>query len=50
MSDISIHFSFNKESCNMVHGCMVIERGVQYGTLYKLLERTIIYKFVMFKV
>ena len=28
--------------CKMVRGSMVLTRGVQYGTLYKLLGKTII--------
>ena len=28
--------------CKMVRGSMVLMRGVQYGTLYKLLGKTII--------
>lgn len=37
MSDASVHTIFEKDSCKMVRGTMVLMRGVQIGTLYKLL-------------
>ena len=41
MSDAGIQVIFNKESCKMVLGVMVLERGVYTGTLYKLEARTV---------
>jgi hypothetical protein len=37
MSGIGLHTLFQKDSCNMVRGAMVLMRGVNIGTLYKLL-------------
>jgi hypothetical protein len=37
MSDAGVHTLFQKDSCKMVRGAMVLMRGVQIGTLYKLL-------------
>jgi hypothetical protein len=41
MSDAGVHTVFEKETCKMVQGEMVLMRGVQNGTLYKLLGSTI---------
>jgi hypothetical protein len=37
MSDASVHTLFQKDSCKMVRGAMVLMKGVQIGTLHKLL-------------
>jgi hypothetical protein len=37
MSDGGVHTLFEKDSCNMVRGAMVLMKGFQIGTLYKLL-------------
>jgi hypothetical protein len=37
MSDVGVHTLFQKDSCNMVRGVMVLMKGVQIGTLYMLL-------------
>jgi hypothetical protein len=37
MSDAGVHTLFHKDSCKMVRGAMVLMKGVQIGTLYKLL-------------
>jgi hypothetical protein len=37
MSDAGLHTLFHKDSCNMVRGAMVLMKGVQIVTLYKLL-------------
>jgi len=39
--DANVDFNCYKNSCNMVHGSMVLVWGVQAGTLYKLLGSTI---------
>jgi hypothetical protein len=41
MSDAGVHIIFEKETCKMVQGAMVLMRGVWIGTLYKLLGSTI---------
>jgi hypothetical protein len=40
LDDIGVNTVFGKNTCNMVRGEMVLMRGVQCGTLYKLLGRT----------
>jgi hypothetical protein len=37
MSDAGVHTLFHKDSCNMFRGAMVLMKGVQIRTLYKLL-------------
>jgi hypothetical protein len=37
MSDAGVHTLFQKDTCKMVPGAMVLMRGVWIGTLYKLL-------------
>jgi hypothetical protein len=37
MSDAGVHTLFQKDLCKMVRGVMVLLRGVQIGTMYKLL-------------
>jgi hypothetical protein len=37
MSDVGVHTLFQKDSCNMDIGAMVLMKGVHIGTLYKLL-------------
>jgi hypothetical protein len=37
MSDVGVHTLFQKDSCNMARGVMVLMKGVLIGTLYKLL-------------
>jgi hypothetical protein len=37
MSDADVHTLFQKDSCNMVRGTMVLMIRVRIGTLYKLL-------------
>jgi hypothetical protein len=37
MSDVGVHTLFHKDSCKMVRGAMVLMKGVQIGTMYKLL-------------
>ena len=39
MSDAGVHTIFEKDSCKMVCGAMVLIRGSPIGTLYKLLGR-----------
>jgi hypothetical protein len=41
MSDASVHIVFERETCKIVRGEMVLLRGVENGTLYKLLGNTI---------
>jgi hypothetical protein len=38
MSDVSMHILFQKDSCNMARGLMVLVKGVRIGTLYKFLR------------
>jgi hypothetical protein len=40
LDDAGVDTIFEKNTCNMVRGEMVLIRGVRYGTLYKLLGRT----------
>jgi hypothetical protein len=37
MSDAGVHTLFQKDSCKMVRGAMVLMKGVWIGTLYKWL-------------
>jgi hypothetical protein len=37
MSDACVHTLFQKDSCKMVRGVMILMRGVQIGTMQKLL-------------
>jgi hypothetical protein len=37
MSHVGVHTLFQKDSCNMVRGVMVLMKGIWIGTLYKLL-------------
>ena len=37
MSDTCVHTLFQKDSCKMGRGVMVLMKGVHIGTLYKLL-------------
>jgi hypothetical protein len=37
MSDAGVHTLFQKDTCKMVRGVMVLMKGVRIGTLYKLL-------------
>jgi hypothetical protein len=37
VSDAGVHTLFQKDSCNMVRGVMVLMRGFRIGTLYKML-------------
>ena len=37
MSDTGVHTLFQKDSCKMLRGVMVLMKGVQIGTIYKLL-------------
>jgi hypothetical protein len=41
MDDAGVKIVFEKETCRMVRGEMVLLKGVQIGTLYKLLGSTI---------
>jgi hypothetical protein len=41
MDDARVKTIFEKETCRMVQGTMVLLRGVQFGTLYKLQGSTI---------
>jgi hypothetical protein len=40
MDDAGVDTVFGKNTCNMVRGEMALMRGVQCGTLYKLLANT----------
>ena len=42
MTDVAVKTVFKKDKHKVVLGAMVLMRGVQYGTMYKLLGRTII--------
>ena len=42
MVDAGVKTVFEKDRCKMVRGAMVLMRGVQYGTMYKLLGKTVI--------
>jgi hypothetical protein len=37
MSDARVHTLFQKDTCKIVRGVMVLMKGVQIGTLYNLL-------------
>jgi hypothetical protein len=41
MEDVGVRTIFEKGTCRMVRGAMVLMRGVRFGTLYKLLGSTI---------
>jgi hypothetical protein len=41
MEDVGVKTIFEKGTCRMVRGAMVLMRGVRFGTLYKMLGRTI---------
>jgi hypothetical protein len=41
MEDAMVKKIFEKETCKMVQGEMVLLKGVRFGTLYKLQGRTI---------
>jgi hypothetical protein len=40
LDDAGVDTIFEKNTFNMVRGAMVLIRGVQYGTLYKVLGST----------
>ena len=40
MSDASVQIVFDKDTCKMVRGAMVLMRGIRINMLYKLLVRT----------
>jgi hypothetical protein len=40
LDDAGVDIVFGKNTCKMVRGAMLLMRGVQFGTLYKLLGRT----------
>ena len=42
MADAGVKTVFEKHRCKMVRGGMVLLRGVQYGTMYKLLGINVI--------
>jgi hypothetical protein len=41
MDDVGVKTIFEKETCRMVQGEMVLLKGVQFVTLYKMQGRTI---------
>ena len=41
MDDAGVKTVFEKETCRMVRGVMVLLKGVHIGTLYKILGSTI---------
>jgi hypothetical protein len=41
MEDAGVKTIFEKGTCRMVRGAMVLKKGVRFGTLYKLLGNTI---------
>jgi hypothetical protein len=41
MDDVGVKTIFEKETCKMVRGAMVLLKGVRFGTLYKLEGSTI---------
>ena len=41
MVNACVYYVFDKDSCEMVRGAMVLMRGVWGGTLYKLLGKQI---------
>ena len=42
MANAGVKIVFEKDRCKMIRGSMVLMRGVQYGTLYKLWGKTVI--------
>ena len=42
MDDAGVKIMFEKDTCKMVQGALVLMRGVQIGTLYKLQGNTVI--------
>ena len=42
MVDAGVNTVFEKDRCKMIQGAMILMRGVQYGTLYKLLGKIVI--------
>ena len=42
MADAGVKTTFEKDKCKMIQGEMVLMRGVQYGTLCKLLGKIVI--------
>ena len=42
MDDAGVKKVFEKDTCNMVQGALVLMQGVWIGTLYKLLGSTVI--------
>ena len=42
MVDAGVKTIFEKDRCKMIRGAMVLMRGVQCGTMYKLLGKTVI--------
>ena len=42
MADAGVKTVFEKDKCKMIRGAMVLMKGVQYRTLYKLLGKTVI--------
>ena len=42
MADAGVKTIFEKDRCKMIWGAMVLMRGVQYETLYKLLGEIVI--------
>jgi hypothetical protein len=41
MEDVGVKTIFEKRTCRMVRGAMVLMKGVQFGTLYKMLGNTV---------
>jgi hypothetical protein len=41
MDDVGVKAIFEKETCRMVRGAMVLLKGFQFGNIYKMKERTI---------
>jgi hypothetical protein len=41
MSDAGVHTLFQKDTCKMVKGVIVLMKRVQIGTLYKLLRNVV---------
>ena len=42
MDDAGVKTMFEKDTCKMVRGALVLMRGVQIGTLYKLQGSTVV--------
>ena len=40
MADASVWTMFEKDTCKMVRGDVVLMRGIKIGTMYKLLGKT----------